>query len=127
MRPVAMRVRFDTPGGAPPPQSSLYFRGPVLTAFNGRDWYALSQPEARGITWAYPTPANLQMQGESVRYEVTLEPSRRPWLLTRDAVQERPELTTYTLRLPKATAGFKAEVLALAGKGLDGKSLRACK
>ena len=89
---VALRVRFDTPGGAPPPQSSLYFRGPVLTAFNGRDWYALSQPEARGITWAYPTPANLQMQGESVRYEVTLEPSRRPWLLTLDAVQERPEL-----------------------------------
>ncbi|MGE4329152.1 DUF3488 and transglutaminase-like domain-containing protein, partial [Diaphorobacter sp.] len=89
---VAMRVRFDTPGGAPPPQGSLYFRGPVLTAFNGHDWYALSQPEARGITWADPTPANLQVQGEPLRYEVTLEPSRRPWLLTLDAAQDRPDL-----------------------------------
>lgn len=51
----------------------------------------------------------------------------RQGVRTARVVQERPELTTYTLRLPKATAGFKAEVLALAGKGLDGKSLRACK
>lgn len=96
---VAMRVRFDTPGGQPPPQSSLYFRGPVLTAFNGRDWFALSQPEARDITWATPTPANLRVEGEPLRYEVTLEPSRRPWLLTLDAAKERPQLPQGTWAL----------------------------
>ena len=104
---VALRVRFLTPdgspGGEPPPQSSLYFRGPVLTAFNGREWYALSQPEARAITWASPTPAHLQVEGEPLRYEVTLEPSRRPWLLTLDAARERPELPqgTWALMSPE--------------------------
>lgn len=89
---VALRVRFDTPGGEPPAQSKLYFRGPVLTAFNGREWYALSQPEARAITWASPAPAHLQVRGAPVRYEVTLEASRRPWLLTLDVPSDSPEL-----------------------------------
>ena len=90
---VALRVRFDTPGGEPPPPQELYFRGPVLTAFNGREWFALSQPEARAIAgWAAPSPAHLQVQGDPLRYEVTLEPHQRPWLLTLDAAKDRPEL-----------------------------------
>ncbi|RYF08234.1 MAG: DUF3488 domain-containing protein [Comamonadaceae bacterium] len=101
---VAMRVRFLTPGGRPPPQSALYFRGPVLTAFNGRDWYALSQPQAQAITAASPAPAQLQVQGEPLRYEVTLEPHRQPWLLTLDAAPERPEL-------PEGTRAFMAPEL----------------
>ena len=32
---VAMRLRF---AGAPPPPQALYFRGPVLTQFDGREW-----------------------------------------------------------------------------------------
>lgn len=104
---VALRVRFLTadgqPGAEPPPQNALYFRGPVLTAFNGREWYALSQPEARPITWASPTPAHLRVEGEPVRYEVTMEPSRRHWLLTLDAAAERPELPqgTWALMSPE--------------------------
>lgn len=89
---VALRVRFDTRGGESPPQSDLYFRGPVLTAFDGRQWHALSQPEARTITWASPAPAHLRVQGDPVRYEMTLEASRRPWLLTLDVPSEPPEL-----------------------------------
>ncbi len=89
---VAMRVRFDTPDGAPPAPRDLYFRGPVLTVFNGRDWWALSQPEARAITAAMPTPALLQVRGPALHYEVTLEPHRSPWLLTLDAALQRPEL-----------------------------------
>lgn len=45
---------------------------------------------------------------------------------TARVVQERSEITTYALRLPKATASFKAEVESLAAKALDGKALRAC-
>jgi len=89
---VALRVRFDTPGGQPPEPQNLYFRGPVLTAFNGRDWFALSQPEARAITPAAPSPAQLQVQGPPLRYELTLEPHQNPWLLPLDAAQERPDL-----------------------------------
>ncbi|GAO23199.1 transglutaminase domain-containing protein [Alicycliphilus sp. B1] len=89
---VALRVRFDTPGGEPPPPGQLYFRGPVLTAFDGRDWFALSQPEAQAITWARPSPAQLRVQGPPLRYELTLEPHQRPWLLTLDAAKAAPAL-----------------------------------
>lgn len=89
---VALRVRFDTPGGEPPPPGLLYFRGPVLTAFDGRDWFALSQPEAQAIAWARPSPAQLRMQGPPLRYELTLEPHQRPWLLTLDAAKAAPAL-----------------------------------
>ncbi len=89
---VALRVRFLTPGGQPPPQSALYFRGPVLTAFNGRDWYALSQPEGQALAGASPAPARLEVQGEPLRYELTLEPHRQPWLLTLDAAPEAPQV-----------------------------------
>ncbi len=89
---VAMRVRFETPGGEPPPQSDLYFRGPVLGIFDGREWLALSQPQAQARYWATPPPAQLEVRGEPLRYEITLEPSARPWLLTLDAAAEAPSL-----------------------------------
>ena len=75
---IAARVKFDD--GKAPPQRELYFRGPVLSRFDGREWtFAPSQ-----------VPANLQVQGEPVRYEITLEPNQRPWLLTLDAAIDAP-------------------------------------
>lgn len=50
----------------------------------------------------------------------------RQGVRTARVVQERAELTTYALRLPKATASFKNEVSALLGKNLEAKALRAC-
>ena len=35
---VAMRIKFD---GKPPPQYAMYFRGPVLSRFDGSEWRAL--------------------------------------------------------------------------------------
>ena len=81
---IAARIRFD--GDRPPPQRELYFRGPVLSDFDGREWTA-PQPWERGFF-----SANLRVQGEPVRYEVTLEPSNRPWLLAMDAPQKAPEI-----------------------------------
>ena len=40
---IAMRIRFD---GAPPPPSQMYFRGPVLTRFDGIEWRPLGLPFA---------------------------------------------------------------------------------
>ena len=82
---IAMRVRF--PGNAPP-QSDLYFRGPVLSSFNGRDW----QPLRSGLPPRMQLPANLQVSGEATRYEVTLEPNNRPWVFVLDATQAKPLL-----------------------------------
>jgi len=88
---VALRVRFED-GARPPPQESLYFRGPVLTVFDGREWQALGQTAAGRPFWGPSAPARLQVQGEPVRYEITLEPSYRPWLLVLDAADEAPAL-----------------------------------
>ncbi|SFP53389.1 DUF3488 and transglutaminase-like domain-containing protein [Variovorax sp. 770b2] len=81
---IAARVKFDD--NRAPPQSQLYFRGPVLGQFDGREWTALP-PWGRGGQGL----ANLRVTGEPVRYEVTLEPNNRPWLLTLDAAPKAPE------------------------------------
>ncbi len=89
---VAIRLRFE---GAPtevPPQSELYFRGPVMAAFNGREWQA--EPFREDSAWAarVAVPANLQVSGPAVRYEVTLEPQRQPWLMVLEATPEAPQV-----------------------------------
>ncbi|MFD2753727.1 sporulation protein [Comamonas terrae] len=50
----------------------------------------------------------------------------RQGVRTARVVQERPDVTTYTLRLPKATPALRAEVETLAGRNLDARALRAC-
>jgi transglutaminase-like putative cysteine protease len=66
---VAMRIRFE--GRAPPPQS-LYFRGPVLAAFDGVEWRRLEP----GLASADANAGELRLLGDPVAYEMTLEPSR---------------------------------------------------
>ncbi len=68
---VAMRIRFE--GKAPLP-SQMYFRGPVLTRFDGAEWRPLGLPFApAGVPDRQPA---LRPIGEPVRYEATLEPLR---------------------------------------------------
>lgn len=82
---IAMRIRFD---GPPPPQNDLYFRGPVLSEFDGRQWR-----QGRGDYSFNTAPQrNLQLGGQPTGYEVTLEPNNRPWLLLLDVASRRPEL-----------------------------------
>ncbi len=91
---VAMRVRFE---GAAPAQSALYFRGPVLSSFDGRSWQA--RPSA--LPQALRLPAELKVAGEPVRYQVTLEPNKLPWLLVLDATPQAPALTGKTARMTR--------------------------
>ncbi|MBS0342547.1 MAG: DUF3488 domain-containing transglutaminase family protein [Proteobacteria bacterium] len=81
---IAARVVFE--GDRVPRQTDLYFRGPVLAQFDGREWTALPPYQQ------FRVPANLRVQGEAVRYQITLEPSQRPWLLTLDAAPNPPEV-----------------------------------
>ena len=86
---IAFRVRFE---GEPPPQGDLYFRGPVFAEFDGREW----RPLLPRLATRFPPPRisdpHLVGYGAPVRYEVTLEPSNRPWLLTLDAATEAPRV-----------------------------------
>jgi len=88
---IAARVKFDD--DVVPDRQVLYFRGPVLSQFDGREWTA-PPPFSRASAF---TPANLRVSGTPVRYAVTLEPSNRPWLLTLDAAPVKPDLPGYEL------------------------------
>ena len=69
---VAFRVRFDS---EPPSASDLYWRGPVLTKFDGREWRMRSMSFLPGLT------EQVDPTGKLVDYEVTLEPHGQRWLL----------------------------------------------
>ena len=80
---IAMRIRFD---GAVPPQSDLYFRGPVLSTFDGREW----RPLRSNLPASMQLTANVHVLGAPVNYQVTLEPNNHPWLLVLDATLTKP-------------------------------------
>jgi transglutaminase-like putative cysteine protease len=66
---VALRLRF--PDGRSPPRANLYFRGPVLTSFDGREWRRLEPSR-----FARHGDDALAVFGAPVPYEMTLEPLR---------------------------------------------------
>ncbi len=75
----AFRVRFD---GNPPPQSALYWRGPVLNDFDGFTW--------RRLPAKYYTQPRIELLGEPLRYRVTLEPTNQRWLFALDTLAANP-------------------------------------
>ncbi len=88
---IAMRLRFID--GAPPGEA-MYFRGPVLTRFDGRTWTRIEHPE--------PEPAP-ELLGRPLRYELMLEPSRLPALPLLELAGSDPAYTPqahgFSLRL----------------------------
>jgi transglutaminase-like putative cysteine protease len=79
---VAFRVDFD---GPVPPSRERYWRGPVLSRFDGRVWTAGSL-QYGGV----PAPADNAV----VNYTVTLEPSHRIWLFALDLPSAMPRADT---------------------------------
>lgn len=69
---VAFRVRFDS---TVPEPRDRYWRGPVMSDFNGRSW----SWRDRGLRPMAGT--NTQGNAAAVHYELTLEPHGRRWLL----------------------------------------------
>jgi transglutaminase-like putative cysteine protease len=86
---IAMRIRFE---GPPPPQRDLYFRGPVLSSFDGREWRSLQPRLGARFSPGLATPARLEVGGAPTRYQVTLEPNNRPWIFVLDAAPRAPVL-----------------------------------
>jgi transglutaminase-like putative cysteine protease len=90
---IALRVKFE---GRMPLQGELYFRGPVLTQFDGREWRPL-QPRIGTRFVPFTGGSQLQVTGEAVRYEVTMEPNNRPWIMAIDAAPGAPEVPGFEL------------------------------
>ena len=66
---IALRVRFF---GPPPRPEQLYFRGPVLSTFDGREWTRLVSSFPASLR----PRLDAELRGEPLRYEMTLEPSQ---------------------------------------------------
>lgn len=75
---VAFRVLFDS---GIPPFRHLYWRGPVMWDFDGRTW--------KTTRFFYNTPLG-EATGESVSYEVILEPHNQQWLFALDIPGQVP-------------------------------------
>jgi len=83
---IAMRVKFE---GPVPAAHELYFRGPVLSVFDGREWRSIL-PRLTAYASSLLPPLRIDAFGEPVRYTVTLEPSNRQWLPVLDAATAAP-------------------------------------
>jgi transglutaminase-like putative cysteine protease len=71
---VAFRVRFLD---RVPAMRERYWRGPVFDTFDGRGWQA---SQVAGMQRAVP----VELQGQPLRYEMTLEPSGVRWMFALD-------------------------------------------
>jgi len=97
---VAFRAEFFD---GPPPASQLYWRGPVLSDFNGRTW-------ARAPGMRRQVLNTLEFIGEPIEYRVMMEPKARRWAFALDMPAQwswsgRRDMlmaSDYQLRLPFA-------------------------
>jgi len=91
---IALRLRFIGPQPRP---EQMYFRGPVLSTFDGREWTRL----VPSFPAALRARAEPELLGEPLRYEMTIEPSRLPLLpmleLTPDAEGAAPRVPGWLL------------------------------
>jgi protein-glutamine gamma-glutamyltransferase len=89
---IALRVKFE---GTAPVQSEMYFRGPVLSSFDGKEW----RPSTSQFSGRFSVPANLQTMGTPIQYQVTLEQNNRPWIFVLDAATQPPKVPGYEVTM----------------------------
>lgn len=89
---VAFRVEFE---GAPPPREALYWRGPVLSDYDGHTWHRAPSTGA--------APAEISAAAASIRYTVILQPTAQRWLLSLDRPRGSPEQALLNERLELVT------------------------
>lgn len=89
---AAFRVSFEN--NQPPPKSLRYWRGPVLSQFDGSRWSKTRYRSIEGST-------ELKIAGEIQQYTITLEPHHRHWIFPLDmpvkAIQGTQLSTEYEL------------------------------
>ncbi len=73
---VAFRVTFDGP--IPEPRDR-YWRGLILTEFDGRSWSGSSAP-----IMSSRARDKIETRGDPVEYEITLEPTMQQWVIALD-------------------------------------------
>src|SRR5262249_18724221 len=82
---IAFRVKFE---GALPPRGQLYWRGPVMTDFDGQTW-RVGLPQLR-------REMSVEASGAPIDYEVTLEPHNRSWMFALEMPTRLPQTARLT-------------------------------
>ena len=82
---IVFRADFD---GPPPRPDQRYWRGPVLTDFDGRTWRPRAFAEGAAPFYA--------VEGPRLDYTLTLEPHNRRWLLALDVPAAGPDAHLFT-------------------------------
>jgi len=78
----AFRVTFDK--NQQPDNNQLYWRGPVLTQFDGRTWTRRQFNHSRGAV-GFPSTA------KSIRYQIEMEPNGRNYMFGLDTILRPPQ------------------------------------
>ncbi len=84
---IAFRVRFDA---VPPARHQWYWRGPVLSEFDGRTWRPRRELPRATLPYAEP-------EDGGIGYEITLEAHGKPWLFALELPGATPEPAFATL------------------------------
>ena len=103
---IALRVRFLD---RPPAADALYFRGPVLSVFDGQDWTRRRRVE--------PAPAP-ELLGRPVSYELRLEASRLPFV---PLLELTPSMPADTLRAQGFTLSQRADMQWVTERPIDAR------
>ncbi|HEY6721098.1 MAG TPA: DUF3488 and transglutaminase-like domain-containing protein, partial [Burkholderiales bacterium] len=82
---IAFRVKFE---GMPPPRAQLYWRGPVMSDFDGLTWRVGLPQLRRNIS--------VESSGPTADYEVTLEPHNRNWMFALEMPMRIPPTARLT-------------------------------
>ncbi|HPA01590.1 MAG TPA: DUF3488 and transglutaminase-like domain-containing protein [Chiayiivirga sp.] len=100
----ALRVTFE---GEPPPASAMYWRGPVLSDFDGRRW-------SRWEGDAFGTKPEIEAHGPTLFHEVMQEPTTYRYLIGLDVPTVAPQgsrigpgHTVYAARLSRSVRQFR--------------------
>lgn len=101
---VAFRVKFT---GSPPPRSQRYWRGLVLSHYDGRSW-RLDNAPAR----TYPMLFASDNAQSNYRYTVMLEPHNQRWLYTLEALIEYEDQQRVTRELQLFVANKITDVIS---------------
>ncbi len=91
---IAFRLRFD---GPLPPGEALYFRGPVLSDYDGQRWRV---DVISALATGMPSRTSADAAAPTVRYEMTLEPLRVPWLPLLEGTRHAPRSNPPIAGLP---------------------------
>ena len=81
---IALRIKVAGPAL---PAHALYFRGPVLSRYDGTEW----RVEPSLIRMGDALPNDIELAGPATRYELTLEPLRIAWLPLLEHTPLRPD------------------------------------